>query len=150
MPPEISFLVVLLALLAHPGSFYLLWLTRHVGTSPLTPCLISWPGGMREAIRRPGLPGVACWILLCCLFLLSVCLSWSFCPGFPGSGCSCPPPKVLPGGSHIPPGATTSYHLNALGAHFFRIFFSTSFFIDFFVVLASILAPKIDPKPEKI
>ena len=34
-----------------PLCVYLLWLTRHMGTCPLTPCLIYWPGGMREAIN---------------------------------------------------------------------------------------------------
>ena len=132
--------------LAFPASlcFCLLWLTRHMGTFSSTPFLISWPGGMREAIRRPGLPGVACWIVIavcfCCLF---ACLGLSV-PVFLVLAVLVPLLKSSPPG----PTFRQAMRLNALGPPFFRIFFWTSFFIDFVSVFASILPPKIDPKPE--
>ena len=101
---------------------------------------------MREAIRRPALLawraghlGVAeVWLLFCCLRS-----SW---PSSPCPDRSFPPPKSSPAG----PTFRQAYHPLALGPHFFRIFFWTSFFIDFVSVFASILTPKIDPKPKKI
>ena len=110
---------------------------------------ITRPGGMREAIRRPGLPGTACWILFCCLFLLSCCLSWSFCPGFPGPGCSCPPPKVLPAGSNIPPGLPDQRSWHAFFSLLFFDLVFYRFFLRFGLHCGSQNRPEIEKKRKK-
>ena len=111
--------------------------------------LINWPGGMREAIRRPGLPGTACWTLLCCLSLLSCCLSWSFCPGFPGSGSFCTPPKVLPTGSRIPPGLPPQRSWTAFFSHLFLDLVFYRFCLRFGLHFASQNRPKTGKNRKK-
>ena len=106
---------------------------------------------MREAIRRPALLAWRARLILPAQFS---CLR-SAVPILPGLaqlglirawldlGPLLNPPQ---------PGPTfrQAMRINALGAYFFRIFFATSFFIDFFSVLGSIWAPKIVSKLAKI
>ena len=117
--------------------------TQHVTTQTGQ---IKRPGGMREAIRRPSFAGHG--VLDSSSSCL--CLSWSFWLGFARSGQVLLDLFPLLNPPRPVPTFRQAYHFRALLSHFFRIFFWTSFFIDFCSVLASILAPKIDPKPEKI
>ena len=122
-------------------------MNRQLGQQKMAPIISKQPGPA-ECAKRSAAPacrarraGHSFAVCFCCLF---ACLGLSV-PVFLGLAVLVPLLKSSPPG----PTFRQAYHLNALGAYFFRIFFSTSFFIDFFSVLASILAPKIDLKPKK-
>ena len=97
---------------------------------------------MREAIRRPGLPGTACWthqsssVLLsqiCCPDLARSCTAW---PDL-GLARSWPPPKSSPAGSNIPPGQPPQRSWSVLFSHLFCDLVFYRFFLRFGLHLGS-------------